>query len=57
LITAIKDITKCFYKFISNKRRAKEYLHPLSYVGRNIETKDEEKAEAFFASVFISKTS
>ena len=29
LATAIKDNKKCFYKYISNKRRAKENLHPL----------------------------
>ncbi|KAK4830657.1 hypothetical protein QYF61_012537 [Mycteria americana] len=60
LATAIKDNKKCFYKCISNKRRAKENPHPLLDVGRNIVTKDEEKAEglnAFFASVFNSKTS
>ncbi|KAK4806350.1 hypothetical protein QYF61_017219 [Mycteria americana] len=60
LATAIKDNKKCFYKYISNKRRAKENLHPLSDAGGNVVTKDEEKAEvlnAFFASVFNSKTS
>ncbi|KAK4824299.1 LOW QUALITY PROTEIN: hypothetical protein QYF61_013044 [Mycteria americana] len=60
LATAVKDNKKCFYKYISNKRRAKENLHPLRDAGGNIVTKDEEKAEvlnAFFASVFNSKTS
>jgi len=33
LATAIKDNKKCFYKYISNKRRAKENLHPLLDVG------------------------
>ncbi|KAK4832789.1 hypothetical protein QYF61_025657 [Mycteria americana] len=33
LATAIKDNKKCFYKYISNKRRAKENLHPLLDAG------------------------
>ncbi|KAK4818320.1 hypothetical protein QYF61_010782 [Mycteria americana] len=33
LATAIKDNKKCFCKYISNKRRAKENLHPLLDVG------------------------
>ena len=46
LATAIKDNKKCFHKYISSKWRDKENLHPLFDVGRNIVTKDEEKAEA-----------
>ncbi|KAK4823476.1 hypothetical protein QYF61_002523 [Mycteria americana] len=60
LATAIKDNKICFYKYISNKRRAKENLHPLLDARGNIVTKDEEKTEvlnAAFASVFNSKTS
>jgi len=60
LATPIKDNKKCFYKYISNKRRVKENPHPLSDAGGNLVTKEEEKAEvlnAFFASVFNSKRS
>jgi len=60
LTTAIKDSEKCFYKYISHKRRTKENLHPILDTEGNIVTKHEEKAEvlhAFFASVFDSKTS
>ena len=60
LPTAAKDNKKCFYKYINNKRRAKENLHPLLDAGRRVVTKDKEKVEvlnAFFTSVFNSKTS
>jgi len=60
LATAEKDNKKCSYKYLNNKWRAKENLHPLLDVGGNIATKDEEKAEvlnAIFVSVFNSKTS
>ncbi|KAK4832384.1 hypothetical protein QYF61_022239 [Mycteria americana] len=60
LAIAVRDNKKCFYKYINNKKRAKENLPPLLDVGENIATKDEEKAEglnAFFPSVFNSQTS
>jgi len=50
---------KCFYKYINNKKKAKESLHPLLDARANIATKDEEKAEilyAFFTSIFNSQT-
>jgi len=28
LATVVRDNKKCFYKYISNKKRAKEKLHP-----------------------------
>jgi len=58
LATAVKDNFKSSCKHISNKRRAKENLHPLLHEGGNIVTKDEEKAEifnAFFVSDFNGK--
>ncbi|KAK4824994.1 hypothetical protein QYF61_022520 [Mycteria americana] len=38
LATAVKDNKKCFYKYISNRRRAKENLHPslVSLVARPV---------------------
>ncbi|KAK1212035.1 LIN1 transcriptase, partial [Pygoscelis papua] len=60
LATAAKDNKKCFYKYVRNKRRAKENVHPLLDAGGNIVTKAEEMAEvlnAFFASVFSRQTS
>jgi len=44
-----------FLQYISNKKRAKESLHPVLNAGGNIDNKDEEQTEAlcaFFAPVF-----
>lgn len=45
LATAMKESKKCFYKYISNKKRTEENLHPLLIARGNIVTKDEEKGE------------
>lgn len=59
LPTALKNTTKCFYKYISSHRGAKDDCHPFFNERRNAVTTDEEKTEAlhaFLASVFSSKT-
>ncbi|GAB0205785.1 hypothetical protein GRJ2_003044100 [Grus japonensis] len=59
LPTVARGNKKCFYKYINNKKRAKENLHPLLNAEGNIATKDGEKAEvlnAFLTSVFNSQT-
>jgi len=48
LMTVVRENRKCFYKFIHNKKRTKEYLHPLLDVGGNIAHKDEEKVFQFW---------
>lgn len=57
LATVVKDHKNKSYKYINNKKKAKENLQLLTDAVGNITTKDEEKTEifnAFFASVSIS---
>jgi len=59
LVSVVRDNKKCFYKYISNKKKARESLHLLLDAREDIASKDEEKAEvlnAFFTSVFNSQT-
>jgi len=58
LATVVSDNKKCFCRYINNKKRDKESLHPLLDARGNIVNKDEEKAEVLnaFASVFNSQT-
>ncbi|KAK4810061.1 hypothetical protein QYF61_007225 [Mycteria americana] len=46
LATVARDNKKCFYKYLNNKKMAKENLPPFLDVGGNVATKDEEKAES-----------
>ena len=55
LATKAKVNSKCFYKHINSKRKARENLYPLLDAEGNPVIKDRDKAEvlnAFFASIF-----
>ena len=57
--TKAKVNSKCFYKHINSKRKARENLHPLLDAEGYLVTKGRDKAEvlnALFASVFNNKT-
>ena len=59
LATKPKENSKCFYKHINSKRKARENLHRLLNAKGNLVTKNQDKAEVFnalFASVFNSET-
>jgi len=59
LAIVVRDDKKCFYKYMNNKKRAKESLHPLLSARGSIANKDEQKTEVphtFFSSVFNNQT-
>ena len=49
LASAIKDNKKCFYKYVSSKRKTRESLHSLLDAEGNMVINDEEKAEVLNA--------
>ncbi|CAM5151080.1 unnamed protein product [Eretmochelys imbricata] len=56
----VKSNKKGFFRYVGNKKKAKESVGPLMNEGGNLVTEDVEKANvlnAFFASVFINKVS
>ncbi|CAM4592414.1 unnamed protein product [Caretta caretta] len=56
----IKSKKKGFFRYVGNKKKAKESVGPLLNEGGNLVTEDVEKANvlnAFFASVFTNKVS
>ncbi|CAM5172867.1 unnamed protein product [Eretmochelys imbricata] len=56
----VKSNKKGFFRYVSNKKKAKESVGPLVNEGGNRVTEDVEKADvlnAFFASVFTNKVS
>ncbi|CAM2095472.1 unnamed protein product [Caretta caretta] len=56
----VKSNKKGFFRYVGNKKKAKESVDPLLNEGGNLVTEDVEKANvlnAFFASVFTNKVS
>ncbi|CAM4582215.1 unnamed protein product [Caretta caretta] len=56
----VKSNKKGFFRYVGNKKKAKESVGPLMNEGGNLVTEDVEKANvlnAFFASVFTNKVS
>ncbi|CAM4671219.1 unnamed protein product [Caretta caretta] len=56
----VKSSKKGFFRYVGNKKKAKESVGPLLNEGGNLVTEDVEKANvlnAFFASVFTNKVS
>ncbi|CAM4557941.1 unnamed protein product [Lepidochelys kempii] len=56
----VKSNKKGFFRYVGNKKKAKESVSPLLNEGGNLVTEDVEKANvlnAFFASVFTNKVS
>lgn len=50
LAVGVKENKNLFYKYINNKRMAKENFHPFLDVAGNMSTEDKEKAEVFTVS-------
>ncbi|CAM4670924.1 unnamed protein product [Lepidochelys kempii] len=60
LVRDVKSNKKSFFRYVGNKKKAKESVGPLLNEGGNLVTEDVEKANvlnAFFASVFTNKVS
>ncbi|GAB0205238.1 mitochondrial enolase superfamily member 1 [Grus japonensis] len=51
----VKDNKKSFYRYVSDKKRARENVGPLRNEMGDLVTQDMEKAEVLFASVFTGK--
>jgi len=54
LATVVRDDKKCFYKYIDNKRRAKENLHPLLDVAGILPTRMRKRLRYLMLSLLQS---